>query len=70
MTRPWNFTHAVSATTIKMAAIAGSLWVVSQVAFALPVPGSQITNIASGDFLDAQGNLQVINSNPVSLTIQ
>lgn len=37
---------------------------------ALPLPGSQITNIASGDYVDEQGNTLVIDSNPVSLTIQ
>lgn len=37
---------------------------------AQPKAGSSITNIASGDFLDEQGNLQVINSNPVILTVQ
>lgn len=34
-----------------------------------PLPGDRITNIASGDFTDADGTLQVINSNPVELTI-
>lgn len=33
-------------------------------------PGSQITNIASGDYIDDEGNQQVIDSNPVSLIIQ
>ena len=37
---------------------------------ALPLPGSQIINIASGDYVDEQGNTLVIDSNPVSLTIQ
>lgn len=43
---------------------------VQQFAFAQPKAGTKITNIASGDFLDAQGNLQVINSNPVVLSVQ
>lgn len=38
--------------------------------FAQPKAGSSITNIASGDFYDEQGNLQVINSNAVVLTVQ
>lgn len=42
----------------------------SPVVFAQPKAGSSITNIASGDFYDEQGNLQVINSNPVILTVQ
>ena len=42
----------------------------SSIAFAQPKAGSSITNIASGDFYDEQGNLQVINSNAVILTVQ
>lgn len=42
----------------------------SCLAFAQPKAGSSITNIASGDFYDEQGNLQVINSNAVILTVQ
>lgn len=42
----------------------------SSIAFAQPKAGSSITNIASGDFYDEQGNLQVINSNAVVLTVQ
>lgn len=42
----------------------------STLAFAQPKAGSSITNIASGDFYDEQGNLQVINSNAVVLTVQ
>ena len=42
----------------------------NSVAFAQPKAGSNITNIASGDFEDEQGNLQTINSNPVILTVQ
>ena len=42
----------------------------STVVFAQPKAGSSITNIASGDFYDEQGNLQVINSNAVVLTVQ
>ncbi|MEY2862776.1 MAG: hypothetical protein RLY58_483 [Pseudomonadota bacterium] len=38
-------------------------------AYSIPAPGDRITNIASGDFQDAYGNVQVINSNPVELTI-
>ena len=38
--------------------------------WAYPLPGTQITNIASGDYQDEQGNTLVIDSNPVSLTIQ
>lgn len=40
------------------------------IVFAQPKAGSSITNIASGDFYDEQGNLQVINSNAVILTVQ
>ncbi|MFC3901991.1 conserved repeat domain-containing protein [Acinetobacter marinus] len=47
-----------------------ALMMVQQFAFAQPKAGTKITNIASGDFLDAQGNLQVINSNPVVLSVQ
>ncbi|MBF7694786.1 DUF11 domain-containing protein [Acinetobacter rathckeae] len=42
----------------------------SSVVLAQPKSGSSITNIASGDFYDEQGHLQVINSNPVILTVQ
>lgn len=34
------------------------------------LPGSRLTNIASGDYVDARGNVQLINSNPVSLIVQ
>ena len=60
-------------TTKKMIKNTGSLAIlclVSHAAHALIVPGSQITNIASGDYTDALGNILVINSNPVSLTVQ
>lgn len=59
--------------TKKMIKNSGSiaiLCLVSYAAHALVVPGSQITNIASGDYIDALGNTLVINSNPVSLTVQ
>lgn len=59
--------------TKKMIKNSGSiaiLCLVSYAAHALIVPGSQITNIASGDYTDALGNTLVINSNPVSLTVQ
>lgn len=59
--------------TKKMIKNTGSiamLGLVSYAAHALIVPGSQITNIASGDYTDALGNTLVINSNPVSLTVQ
>ncbi len=59
--------------TKKMIKNTGSiaiLCLVSYAAHALIVPGSQITNIASGDYTDALGNTLVINSNPVSLTVQ
>lgn len=36
---------------------------------ALPAPGSLITNVASGDFVDRFGNTQIINSNPVELIV-
>ena len=42
----------------------------SSAVFAQPKAGSSITNIASGDFYDEQGNLQVINSNAVVLAVQ
>lgn len=70
MRRPWHFKTLVSTTMIKTTGLTGLLLLVTQAAQALPVPGSQITNIASGDYVDEQGNVQVINSNPVSLTIQ
>lgn len=57
--------------SVKLRVFIGMLFLLLvQPVQALPLPGSQITNIASGDFTDTQGNLQVINSNPVSLTIQ
>lgn len=71
MSAPWNIKNAISNSTSKHSLLLGLvLIVVSTGSTALPLPGSQITNIASGDFIDAQGNVQVINSNPVSLTIQ
>lgn len=60
-------------TTKKMIKNTGSLAILCLVSYAthaLIVPGSQITNIASGDYVDALGNTQVITSNPVSLTVQ
>lgn len=36
---------------------------------AIPTPGSLITNVASGDFVDRFGNTQIINSNPVELRV-
>lgn len=36
---------------------------------AIPTPGSLITNVASGDFVDRFGNTQIINSNPVELVV-
>lgn len=60
-------------TTKKMIKSTGSiaiLCLMNYAAHALVVPGSQITNIASGDYIDALGNTLVINSNPVSLTVQ
>lgn len=36
---------------------------------ATPLPGSLITNVASGDFVDRFGNTQIINSNPVELVV-
>ena len=60
-------------TTKKMIKSTGSiaiLCLINYAAHALVVPGSQITNIASGDYIDALGNTLVINSNPVSLTVQ
>lgn len=57
--------------SVKLHVFIGMLLLLfTQPALALPVPGSQITNIASGDFTDLQGNLQVVTSNPVSLTVQ
>ena len=35
----------------------------------IPTPGALITNVASGDFVDRFGNIQVINSNPVELVV-
>ncbi|MDR9778101.1 hypothetical protein RJJ65_36815, partial [Rhizobium hidalgonense] len=49
---------------IKSTASIAMLGLVSYAAHALIVPGSQITNIASGDYVDALGNTLVINSNP------
>jgi len=38
--------------------------------YAFPLPGSYISNIASGDYIDETGNTLVVNSNPVSLEVQ
>lgn len=46
------------------------LLIANSAVYAQPKAGTTITNIASGDFYDAQGNLQVINSNPVVLSVQ
>lgn len=46
------------------------LLIANTAVYAQPKAGTTITNIASGDFYDAQGNLQVINSNPVVLSVQ
>ncbi|HEY4713116.1 MAG TPA: hypothetical protein VIH30_02580, partial [Aquirhabdus sp.] len=71
MSAPWVVKKMLSKTIIKNTSqLSVFLVFVSTMSTALPLPGSQITNIASGDYVDAQGNVQVINSNPVSLTIQ
>ncbi|MBF7684265.1 DUF11 domain-containing protein [Acinetobacter sp. B10A] len=66
-------------TALSQSAVFRTTWIAligflitcfSTLAFAQPKAGSSITNIASGDFYDEQGNLQVINSNPVILTVQ
>lgn len=67
----WHVFQQEKLMTVKLRVFLGMLLLLLlQPAMALPLPGSQITNIASGDFTDLQGNLQVVNSNPVSLTIQ
>ena len=38
--------------------------------YAYPAPGSYISNIASGDYVDETGNILLVNSNPVSLEVQ
>lgn len=38
--------------------------------YAYPAPGSYISNIASGDYIDETGNVLLVNSNPVSLEVQ
>lgn len=38
--------------------------------YAFPLPGSYISNIASGDYVDETGSTLVVNSNPVSLEVQ
>lgn len=53
-----------TALALMLAACSGGTF-----AYSIPAPGDRITNIASGDFQDASGNVQVINSNPVELTI-
>lgn len=64
--------HEIMKNSLKKQQYASALFLMmgSQLSWALPQPGSQITNIASGDFADAQGNVQIVDSNPVSLTIQ
>ncbi|MCF9046959.1 hypothetical protein [Acinetobacter nectaris] len=61
--------HAVLRTTF-VALIGLLVGCYSTLVFAQPKAGSNIINIASGDFYDEQGNLQVINSNAVALTVQ
>lgn len=64
---------------LKINAVLRTSWIVligllisfySTLVLAQPKAGSSITNIASGDFYDELGNLQVINSNAVILTVQ
>ena len=64
---------------LKINAVLRTSWIVligllisfySALVLAQPKAGSSITNIASGDFYDELGNLQVINSNAVILTVQ
>lgn len=67
----WHVFQKERSTVLKQQVFLGILFFLfASSVVAVPVPGSQITNIASGDFADAQGNLQIVNSNPVSLTIQ
>lgn len=58
------FTTQRTLLSVLLATIAANSY-----AYTIPGPGDRITNIASGDFVDAQGNTQVINSNPVELTV-
>lgn len=60
--------HGGHLTYIKVMMLVGVMMPI--MGWSAPVAGSQITNIASGDFIDAMGNIQSIDSNPVSLTIQ
>lgn len=62
--------RVVSNNNILIIILSLFLFSLSSSSFAQPKAGSSITNIASGDFYDEQGNLQVINSNPVILTVQ
>lgn len=73
----WPFFPAVN---LRPTALSRGLWLgglclalgcTGSVAYAqaFPAPGSLITNVASGDFVDRFGNTQIINSNPVELVV-
>jgi uncharacterized repeat protein (TIGR01451 family) len=64
----WPSSLAISTRRTLLSVLLAGV-AVSSHAFTIPGPGDRITNIASGDFVDAFGNVQVINSNPVELTI-
>ncbi len=64
----WPSSLAISTQRTLLSVLLAGLTATSH-AYTVPSPGDRITNIASGDFQDAYGNVQVINSNPVELTI-
>lgn len=64
----WPSSLAISTRRTLLSVLLASVAVGSH-AYTIPGPGDRITNIASGDFVDVYGNVQVINSNPVELTI-
>lgn len=64
----WPSSLAISTQRTLLSVLLAGLAATSH-AYTIPSPGDRITNIASGDFVDAYGNVQVINSNPVELTV-
>lgn len=64
----WPFFPVVN---LQQTALCIALSCVGGVAYAqaIPAPGSLITNVASGDFVDRFGNTQIVNSNPVELVV-
>ncbi|MEC7118682.1 MAG: hypothetical protein VXW65_02110 [Pseudomonadota bacterium] len=62
---------AFPAVNLKQTALCLAISCMGSAAYAqtIPAPGALITNIASGDFVDRFGQTQIVNSNPVELTI-